>query len=153
MNVGNLSRSDQAAAEKGDGYLLKSEADLAEAVTYAIEKSVASGAGGAIAQVSEAGGISVSVAKGEVENAVRDGNQGLQITIFDDGRTGMASTESLSRDAIDRVVEQAIGMARQLEPDPEAGLADRDTLAWDTPDVPLFAPSGQTVKSLTDAAL
>tara|TARA_A100001391_G_scaffold205464_1_gene207486 strand:+ start:21782 stop:23182 length:1401 start_codon:yes stop_codon:yes gene_type:complete len=153
MNVGNLSRSDQAAAEKGDGYLLKSEADLAEAVTYAIEKSVASGAGGAIAQVSEAGGISVSVAKGEVENAVRDGNQGLQITIFDDGRTGMASTESLSRDAIDRVVEQAIGMARQLEPDPEAGLAERDTLAWDTPDVPLFAPSGQTVKSLTDAAL
>lgn len=153
MNVGTLSRPDEAAAGKGDGYLLQSEANLAEAVTYAIEKSVASGAGGAIASVSEAGGISVTVARGEVENAIRDGHQGLQITVFDNGRTGMASTESLSRDAIDRVVEQAIGMARQLEPDPEAGLAESDSLAWATPDVPLFAPSSQTVGELMHAAL
>ena len=153
MSVSSLSRPVEAPNGKRDTYLLQSEADLARAVTYAIEKSVALGGSGAIARVSEGGGISVTVAKGKVEHAVRDGNQSLQITVFENGRTGVASTESLSRTAIDRVVEQAINMARQLEPDPEAGLADRDALAWTTPDVPLFAPSSQTAQALTNAAL
>ncbi|MDO7834641.1 metallopeptidase TldD-related protein [Sphingobium sp. HBC34] len=153
MSTSSLCRPVEARNAKSDTYLLQSEADLAKAVTYAIEKSVASGASGAIARVSEGGGISVTVAKGKVKNAVRDGNQSLQITVFENGRTGVASSESLNRAAIDRVVEQAIGMARQLEPDTEAGLADRDTLAWTTPDVPLFAPSGQTAEALACAAL
>jgi PmbA protein len=143
----------EALEENSNTYLLQTEADLAKAVTYAIEKSVASGASGAIARVSEGGGISVTVAKGKVENAVREGNQSLQITVFENGRTGLASSESLNRSAIDRVVEQAISMARQLEPDPEAGLADHDTLAWSTPDIPLFAPSGQTSEALINAAM
>ena len=153
MGVSSLTRPVAARHEDSGTYLLQSEADLAEAVNYAIEKSVALGAGGAIARVSEEGGISVTVARGKVENAVRDGNQRLQITVFENGRTGVASSESLGRTAIDRVVEQAISMARQLEPDPEAGLADRGALAWTTPDVPLFAPSSQTAEELTNAAL
>src|SRR6185369_2466259 len=44
-------------------------------------------------------------------------------------------------------------MARHLEPDPDAGLADREALAWTTPDVPLFAPAGQTAEKLTEAAM
>ena len=153
MSVNSLSRPVEALGERGDTYLLQAEADLAKAATYAIEKSAALGAGGAIARVHEGGGISVTVAKAKVENAVREGSQSLQITIFENGRTGVASSESLSRAAIDRVVEQAIGMARQLEPDPEAGLPDRDALAWATPDVPLFAPSNHTAEDLTGAAL
>ncbi|MBB4611916.1 TldD/PmbA family protein [Novosphingobium taihuense] len=146
-------QSVEALDEQPTTYLLQSEADLADAASYAIERSVALGAGGAVARVSEGGGISVTVARGEVENAVRDGNQSLQITVFEDGRTGMASSESLSRSAIDRVVEQAIGMARQLEPDPDACLADRDLLAWTTPEIAMFAPTGQSAQALTDAAL
>lgn len=152
MSVSSLSRSAEAAEGK-DGYLLQSEGDLAKAVAYAIEKSAALGAGEAVALVNEVGGISVSVANGEVEKAVRDGNQNLRITVFEKGRTGAASTESLSRAAIDRAVEQAIAMSRQLEPDPDAGLADRDALAWDTPAVPLFAPSNHTAEDLTQAAM
>lgn len=153
MSVKSVSRPIEVLNEGRDAYLLQTEADLTKAVTYAIEKSAALGAGGAIARVYEEGGVSITVAKGKVENAVREGSQSLQISVFENGRTGVASSESLSRSAIDRVVEQAISMARQLEPDPEAGLADRDALAWATPDVPLFAPSRQTVEELTDAAL
>lgn len=138
---------------RGDGYLLQSESTLAQAVTYAIERSAALGVSGAIAMVSEQGGITLTVAGGKVETAVREGNQSLRITVYADGRTGVASTESLSRSAIDRVVEQAAAMARQLEPDPDAGLADRAALAWATPDVPLFAPSGQNAEELTRAAM
>lgn len=137
----------------GDGYLLQSEGTLAEAVTYAIERSAALGVGEAIAMVSEQGGITLTVAGGKVETAVREGNQSLRITVYADGRTGVASTESLSRSAIDRVVEQAAAMARQLEPDADAGLADRAALAWETPAVPLFAPSNQSAEELTEAAL
>ena len=153
MSASSLFRPIEAVNEKSDTYLLQSEADLAKAATYAIEKSVALGAGGAIARVNEGGGINVTVARGMIENAVREGSQSLQITVFENGRTGMASSESLSRAAIDRVVEHAISMARQLEPDPEAGLADPEALAWSTPNVPLFAPSSQTAEELASAAL
>ena len=74
MSVSSLSRPVEALNDRGDTYLLQTEADLAKAVTYAIEKSVALGAGGASARVSEGGGISVTVAKGKVENAVREGS-------------------------------------------------------------------------------
>lgn len=137
----------------GDGYLLQSERDLAQAVAYAIERSAAMGASEAIAMVSEQGGITLTVAGGKVETAVREGNQSLRITVYAGGRTGVASTESLSRSAIDRVVEQATAMARQLEPDPEAGLAERNALAWTTPEVPLFAPCSQSAGDLTEAAM
>jgi len=154
MSVSSFNHSTGTASTAGgDGHLLQSESNLAQAVAYAIERSAAMGAGEAIAMVSEQGGITLTVAGGKVEKAVREGNQSLRITVYADGRTGVASTESLSRSAIDRVVEQAAAMARQLEPDPDAGLADRDALAWTTPDVPLFAPSGQAAEDLADAAM
>lgn len=154
MSVSSLPRPGEASSsEMGDGYLLQSEADLAKAVAYAIERSGALGAAEAIAHVSEGGGIHIAVTNGQVETAVRDGNQSLRITVFENGRTGMASTESLSRSAIDRVVEQAISMSRQLEPDADAGLADTAILAWSTPGVRLFAPSNESAETLTEAAL
>lgn len=153
MSVSSLSRPAKGISEASDGYLLQAESDLADAVTYAVERSAALGASGAIALLSEQGGINITVTKGMVENAVRDGNQSLRVTLFDNGRTGMASTESLSRSAIDHVVEQAIAMARQLEPDLDAGLAHSDVLAWATPAVPLFAPSDHNAADLTEAAL
>jgi PmbA protein len=142
-----------ASREERDGYLLQSEDSLVDAVAYAIERGAAVGAGEAIAMVSEQAGISLTVAGGKVERAVREGHQSLRVTVYADGRTGVASTESLSRSAIERAVEQAAAMARQLERDPEAGLADRGTLAWATPDVPLFAPSGHSAEDLTEAAM
>jgi PmbA protein len=139
--------------EQRDGYLLQSEDSLVDAVAYAIERSAAVGAGEAIAMVSEQAGISLTVAGGKVERAVREGHQSLRVTVYADGRTGVASTESLSRDAIERAVEQAAAMARQLERDPQAGLADRGALAWATPDVPVFAPSGHSAEDLAEAAM
>lgn len=139
--------------EEGDGYLLQSGAKLVDAAAHAIERCTAAGAGEAMAMVSEQAGITITVAGGKVETAVREGHQSLRITVYADGRTGVASTESLNRSAIDRAVEQAAAMARQLERDPQAGLADRDALAWETPDVPLFAPSGHGAQDLTAAAL
>ncbi|WP_022980345.1 TldD/PmbA family protein [Ideonella sp. B508-1] len=154
MSASSLTRSTgHASPEGGDGYLLQSESTLAQAVTYAIERSAVLGASEAIAMVSEQGGITLTVAGGKVETAVREGHQSLRITVYANGRTGIASTESLSRHAIDRVVEQAVAMAGQLESDPDAGLSDRETLAWTTPEVPLFAPSGQTADELTEAAM
>lgn len=154
MTFSSPSRTGQShEAGGGDGYLLQSEADLDEAVSYAIARGMALGATGATAFVNESGGIHVSVTGGAVEKAVRNGNQQIRVTLFHNGRTGEASSESLGRQAIDRVVEQAMAMARQLEPDPEAGLADHDSLGWDTPAVPLFAPSEATAAELTEAAL
>ncbi len=154
MNVSSLSRAPAAEPRQGgDGYLLRTEADLAKLASYAIDKSAALGAAQAGAIVSEAGGINIQVANHAVETATRDGDQSLVVTVHQNGRTGSATTQALSREAIDKAVEQALAMATQLEPDEDAGLADRDALAWATPDVPLFAPSGSSAADLIQAAL
>ncbi|PVM84524.1 metalloprotease PmbA [Caulobacter radicis] len=146
-------QTESAPSSQSEDYLLQSEADLTRAVSYAIDRSGKLGAGEALAMVHETGGINITVTNGAVEKAIRDGGQTLRITIYENGRTGTASTEALSTDAIDRAVEQALSMARQLEPDEDAGLADRADLAWDTPAVPMFAPSNHSAADLVAAAL
>lgn len=145
-------RIDPATIER-DGYLLQSEADLADASARAVDRARALGAEHAVASANEDGGYKVEVANSEVETASRDGAQALTITVYEGGRTGTAVTQALDAAAVDRAVQQAIAIARQLQPDPEAGLADPDTLAWDTPSPPTFAPSGQSATDLADAAL
>ena len=141
------------SASMGDGFLLHSEAGLAEAARRAIQTAIRAGAGAAMAAASESGGLNMQITNRELETATRDGSQSLQILVYENGRTGSASTQALNFEAIDRTVSQAIAIARQLEPDPDAGLADANSLAWDTPAVPLFAPSGLTAAELLQAAL
>lgn len=153
MSVTSISRPVEARSNDGaDGYLLQSEADLTWAVSRAIDRAAELGAEQAVASVSETGGLSLRVTNGEVETASRTGSQALRIMVCQGGRTGSASTEALTPEAINRTVLEALTIAKHLEADEDAGVADRDSLAWSTPSVPLFAPANMSAEALADAA-
>ncbi|ROR13534.1 metalloprotease PmbA [Erwinia sp. JUb26] len=113
---------------------------LEQAVATALELAKA-GSDGAEVAVSKTTGISVSTRYGEVENVEFNSDGALGITVYHQNCKGSASSTDLSPEAIKRTVQAAIDIARYTSPDPYAGVADRDLLAFDAPDLDLFHPA------------
>ena len=113
---------------------------LEEAVTTALELA-AGKSDGAEVSVSKTTGIGVSTRYGEVENVEFNSDGALGITVYHQNRKGSASSTDLSPDAIARTVQAALDIARYTSPDPFAGVADKDLLAFDAPDLDLFHPA------------
>ncbi|ARJ42337.1 metalloprotease PmbA [Pantoea alhagi] len=112
---------------------------LEQAVAQALELAKA-GTDGAEVAVSKTTGIGVSTRYGEVENVEFNSDGALGITVYYQNRKGSASSTDLSSDAIKRTVQAAVDIARYTSPDPCAGMADRELLAFDAPDLDLFHP-------------
>ncbi|MDU4092430.1 MAG: metalloprotease PmbA [Pantoea sp.] len=112
---------------------------LEQAVAQALELAKASTDGAEVA-VSKTTGIGVSTRYGEVENVEFNSDGALGITVYYQNRKGSASSTDLSSDAIKRTVQAAVDIARYTSPDPFAGMADRELLAFDAPDLDLFHP-------------
>ncbi|AFJ48588.1 metalloprotease PmbA [Shimwellia blattae] len=112
---------------------------LEHAVAQALE--LASGkADGAEVAVTKTTGISVSTRYGEVENVEFNSDGALGITVYHQNRKGSASSTDLSPEAIARTVQAALDIARYTSEDPCAGVADKDLLAYEAPDLDLFHP-------------
>lgn len=113
---------------------------LEQAVATALELAKVSTDGAEVA-VTRTTGISVSTRYSEVENVEFNSDGALGITVYHQNRKGSASSTDLSPDAIKRTVQAAIDIARYTSPDPYAGVADRELLAFDAPDLDLFHPT------------
>lgn len=126
---------------------------LADAAGMAIDHARSLGFRDVSCTVEESAGCTVRVAGGNLDNAVRDGGYMLDVTIFDSGRKGRASSQSLRPDDIRRTTEQAVAIAAQLEPDEHEALADERWMAFESADPPLYAPSGLDAAALEERAL
>ena len=117
------------------------EEAVSTALMLASEKS-----DGAEVAVSKTTGISVSTRYGEVENVEFNSDGALGITVYHQNRKGqrLVVLTDLSPDAIARTVQAALDIARYTSPDPYAGVADKELLAFDAPDLDLFHPAEVT---------
>lgn len=134
-------------------YLMHDEVALRNAAQLAIEHATRSGADAASASAQAGGGIKVVVRDGIAETAIRDGFQSLDVTVFCSGRHASASTAALDAPSLRQAVEEAVAIAKRVDPDDDAGLADPDTLAMEGQLPELFAPSGLDVSDLLVMAL
>ena len=114
--------------------------ELESVVTLALETARASGATQAEADASLSKGLSVTVRLGEVETVEYQRDRSLGITVYFGTRKGSASTADLSIDSVRETVAKACAIARYTALDDCAGLADRDLLATDFPDLQLDFP-------------
>jgi PmbA protein len=128
-------------------------ADLLALVELALEEARALGASQAEAAVSMDVGLSVSVRLGEVETVEYQRDRGMGVTVYFGKRKGSASTADLSPAALRETVGKACSIARFTAEDPCAGLADRDTLATDIPDLQLSHPWDLTPERACELAL
>lgn len=113
---------------------------LEQAVSQALELAYASSDEAEVA-VTKSTGISVSTRFGGVEKVEFNSDGALGIIVYHQQRKGSASSTDLSREAIARTVQAALDIARYTSPDPYAGTAEKDLLAFNAPDLDLFHPT------------
>lgn len=111
------------------------------------------GATAAEAAVSNDSGLSVTVRLGETETIEHTRDNGLGVTVYFDKRKGSASTSDLSPQAIKETVEAACNFARYTSEDPCSGLADKELMATEFPDLDLYHPWDQSVEQAIDQAI
>src|SRR3954471_3067698 len=98
------------------------------------------GASDASVEISEGGGLSVSVRKGNIETIEQNKDKGIGVTVYCGQRRGNASTSDFSPAALRATVEAAYNIARFTAEDDCAGLPDADTLEMNPRDFQLCYP-------------
>ncbi|OGO93086.1 MAG: metalloprotease PmbA [Coxiella sp. RIFCSPHIGHO2_12_FULL_44_14] len=85
-------------------------------------------------------GFEVTARMDDVENVEHHRGKAMTITVYKNQCTASAATSDLSSKALTETLQKAITMARYAEPDPFAGLADKNLLAYDYRDLQLSHP-------------
>jgi PmbA protein len=111
-----------------------------DVLRYAQEK----GASDAAVEISEGGGLSVGVRKGNIETIEQNKDKGIGVTVYLGGeghvRRGNASTSDFSQESLRATVDAAYNIARFTAEDDCAGLPDADMLEMHPQDLKLCYP-------------
>ncbi|MES2830822.1 MAG: metalloprotease PmbA [Pseudomonadota bacterium] len=114
------------------------------------------GASEAAVQISEGGGLSVSVRKGQIETIEQNRDKGLGVTVYlgeeRHTRRGNASTSDFSQQSLKATVEAAYNIARFTAEDDCAGLPDADALEMAPRDLKLCHPWAIAVDEAVELA-
>ena len=133
--------------------LLKSqEQTLRDAVSFAIETAQKAGATAEVG-VTKVSGLSVSTRLQEIENVEFTNDGALGISVYLGQQKGNASTSDLSEQAIKNTVEAALAIAKYTSPDDCTGLADKELMAFEAPDLELYHGASVDVEQATKLAL
>lgn len=98
-------------------------------------------------------GLSTSVRQREVETVEFNRDQGFSITVYKGQQKGSASTTVAGDDAIAKTVAAALAIAKYASPDEFSGLADKELMATDFPDLDLWHPWDLTPAQAIEMAL
>ena len=139
-------------AENQTALLKAQEQELRQAVSFAVELATKYGASAEVA-VTKVSGLSVSTRLQEIENVEFTNDGAWGISVYMGQQKGNASTSDLSEGAIRNAVEAALAIAKYTSPDDCTGLADKDLMAFDAPDLELYHAANVDVDKATELAL
>ncbi|MDF7667546.1 metalloprotease PmbA [Orbaceae bacterium ESL0727] len=102
--------------------------------------------------INQSTGINVSSRLGETENVEFNSGGALGITVYQNQRTGSASTNDLSPQAVAQALDMAISIMQYTSADPYSGLGDPNLMAFNPPDLDLFFPGDLNVEEAIQQA-
>ena len=111
------------------------KSDLENVIARALAFAKSAGATAAEAEIGLGIGFSVSVRMGEVEMLEHNYDKGIDISVYVGQKTGSASTSDFSDDALQLSVAKACNIAKFTGEDPNAGLAEKELLAFNYHDL------------------
>lgn len=142
----------QKTLENTTALLRQQEQQLRDAVSLAIEIAQKAGATAEVG-VTKSGGLSVSTRLQEIENVEFNNDGVLGISVYVGQQKGNASTSDLTPEAIKNTVEAALAIAKYTSPDECAGLADKELMAFNAPDLDLYHAAEIDVDKAVQLAL
>src|SRR6266481_858082 len=122
--------------------------DIAERLVAAARRA---GADAADALAVRSVSLAVEVREGATEESERSEGDDVGLRAFVGRRQAVVSTNDVKTDATE-LAERAVAMAKAAPEDPFAGLADREQLARELPDLDLLDPDLPTVGALEERA-
>lgn len=111
-----------------------------EISTYVIEKAIAGGMSQAELVLSISEGLSSTVRLQEVETVEYCKDKGIAINVFFNHQKGSASSSDLSKNSIDDALNAAIDIAKATGQDKCLGLADKELISNQYPELDLYHP-------------
>jgi PmbA protein len=110
-------------------------------IVAALRRALDRGATSADGYVIEDRSFSAAVRMGQVDTVAHAHDQRLSLRVFVGRASAAASTSDLSRESVERVVDEATALARITAEDPFAGLPEPTELITAPPDLDLEDPS------------
>lgn len=107
--------------------------DLLEITRRATALALAKGAREAAAGTYRARHVEMAWRDGRIEKVTEATTRGLGLDLYVDGRYASVSTSDLRPEALERFVEDAVGLARTLAPDPYRRLPDPELYRGQAP--------------------
>lgn len=117
-----------------------------------IDRAKKAGADAADAVLFDATAISVGQRLGKPETVERAESSEVGLRVFIDKQMAIVSTGERKKEAADRLVEQAMAMAKAVPADPFVGLADKNQLAKELPNIESVDTDEPSTESLIEAA-
>jgi PmbA protein len=140
----------QKSLDNTAGFPLKSTEQLQEVMHDLLERALKKGATAAEVCIDQDRGFSIDVRMKEVETVSFCDDQALAITLYIDQKKGSASTTELRSHGLDQLVDAAFHIAQVSASDPCFGLAEKNLLSKQHPDLDLFHPWNiDTVKAIS----
>lgn len=125
---------------------------LKEMTQDVLRQARAAGASAAEAEISLGFGQNVSVRLDEIETIEYNRDKGLSVSVYFGHRRGHASTSDLTPQALSDTVRAACSIAKHTAQDPFCGLAEREMLAHEVPNLDLYHPWEITVDEAIELA-
>ncbi len=111
--------------------------ELLNLAQMAIDKALKLGATAADAIVVDSGSTSVSVRQGKIEDVGRAESRDIGLRVFAGQSSAIIAGSVLTADAISKLAERALSMAKLAPSDPHAGIAEPSQLAKSISDLDL----------------
>lgn len=128
----------QIKSQHSNTDIQKSTAELTQLMNDVLDLAQKEGASDAAVAVNNDRGFSVDVRMGQVETVAFSEDKGVGITVYIGQRKGSASSTDTSPDAIISMVRAACDIAKVSAEDPCFGLADKELMTKNHPDLELF---------------
>jgi PmbA protein len=129
--------------------------ELLNLAQMAVEKAIKLGATAADAIVADGNSTSVSVRQGKIEDVGRSESRDIGIRVFAGQSSAIIAGSVLTPEAIGKLAERALAMAKLAPPDSYSGIADPSQLATKVIDLDLVGeetPSPLKLQELAFAA-
>ena len=102
--------------------------------------------------VGKSSGVSTSVRLSEVETLKHHLDAGFDVSVYIGKNKGQATSVDLSKKSLNNAIESACLIAKYTQEDPFNGLAPRDRMAWQVPNLDLYYPWSLDAKQSIEIA-
>lgn len=127
--------------------------DLVALSNLILEKAKQKGASSAEVDIASNKGFSVTARNKDVETVEYHQDKSIDLTVYFGKRCGSVSLSDVRPEAIHDAVEAACHIAKFTDEDPASGLADKELMAFDYPELALSYPWDITVEHAKEIAI